>query len=63
MRYEQVANYSLSSPLTKFNVKEYWLRAGLCALALGVSILRLKSITLLKLSFPDTRILSRRNGT
>ena len=37
-RYEQVANYSLNSPLTKYSVKEYWLRAGLCALAMGVSI-------------------------
>jgi len=34
-RYEQVADYSLTSPLTKYSVKEYWLRAGLCALALG----------------------------
>jgi len=32
-RYEQVANHSLSSSLTKYSVKEYWLRAGLCALA------------------------------
>ena len=37
-RYEQVANYSLGSPLTKYSVKEYWLRAGLCALALEASI-------------------------
>ena len=43
-RYEQVANYSLSSPLTKYSVKEYWLRAGLCALALGVSIFHLESM-------------------
>ena len=35
--YEQVANGSLSSPLTKYSVKEYWLRARLCALAMGVS--------------------------
>lgn len=32
-RYEQVADHSLSSSLTKYSVKEYWLRAGLCALA------------------------------
>lgn len=36
-RYEQVADGSLSSPLTKYSVKEYWLRACLCALAMGVS--------------------------
>lgn len=35
--YEEVAKYSLASPLTKYSVKEYWLRSGLCALALGVS--------------------------
>ncbi|KAJ3479610.1 hypothetical protein NLI96_g8942 [Meripilus lineatus] len=32
-RYEQVANGSLASPLTKYSVKEYWLRSSLCALA------------------------------
>lgn len=36
-RYEQVADGSLSSPLTKYSVKEYWLRSCLCALAMGVS--------------------------
>lgn len=35
-RYEQVADHSLTSPLTKYSVKEYWLRASLCALAMGV---------------------------
>lgn len=35
-RYEQVANGSLGSALTKYSVKEYWLRASLCALAMGV---------------------------
>ncbi|KAF9076241.1 vesicular-fusion protein SEC17 [Rhodocollybia butyracea] len=34
-RYEQVADHSLTSALTKYSVKEYWLRAGLCALAMG----------------------------
>ncbi|KAL0951252.1 hypothetical protein HGRIS_007970 [Hohenbuehelia grisea] len=34
-RYEQVADHSLSSALTKYSVKEYWLRALLCALAMG----------------------------
>ncbi|KAF9237319.1 soluble NSF attachment protein [Melanogaster broomeanus] len=32
--YEQVANHSLNSALTKYSVKEYWLRACLCALAM-----------------------------
>lgn len=35
-RYEQVADHSLTSALTKYSVKEYWLKAGLCALAMGV---------------------------
>ena len=35
--YEQVANGSLSSALTKYSVKEYWLRSSLCALAMNVS--------------------------
>lgn len=35
--YEQVADHSLNSALTKYGVKEYWLRSGLCALANGVS--------------------------
>ena len=36
--YEQVANGSLSSALTKYSVKEYWLRASLCALAMHVRL-------------------------
>ncbi|KAF8642381.1 hypothetical protein AX16_009649 [Volvariella volvacea WC 439] len=36
--YEQVANHSLTSALTKFSVKEYWLRALLCALAMGDAV-------------------------
>lgn len=31
--YQQVADWSLTSPLTKYGVKEIWLKAGLCALA------------------------------
>ena len=31
--YDEVAEGSLSSPLTKFSVKEYWLRLCLCCLA------------------------------
>ncbi|KIY50453.1 vesicular-fusion protein SEC17 [Fistulina hepatica ATCC 64428] len=37
-RYEQVANYSLSSNLTKYSVKEYWLRALLCELAMNDTV-------------------------
>lgn len=35
--YEQVGDWSLSSPLTKYSVKEYWLRAALSSMAMGVS--------------------------
>lgn len=37
-RYEQVANHSLTSNLTKYSVKEYWLRSILCALAIPVRV-------------------------
>ena len=63
-RYEQVANYSLTSPLTKYSVKEYWLRAGLCALALGVSLTSRKcgifKLTLFRRQDPVT---AKRNTT
>lgn len=35
--YETVADWSLTSALTKYSVKEYWLRAALCSMAMGVS--------------------------
>lgn len=35
-RYDKVATGSLGSNLTRYSVKEYWLRAGLCALAMKV---------------------------
>lgn len=35
--YQTVADWSLTSPLTKYSVKEYWLRAALCSMAMGVS--------------------------
>jgi alpha-soluble NSF attachment protein len=38
-RYEQVADASLASTLTRYSVKEYWFKAILCALAMGVSTL------------------------
>lgn len=34
--YDLVANYALKSNLTKYSVKDYWLRSGLCALAMRV---------------------------
>ena len=39
-RYEKVADHSLTSSLTKYSVKEYWLRASLCALAMRVRTIR-----------------------
>lgn len=49
-RYEQVADHSLGSALTKYSVKEYWMRASLCCLAMGVSVfhLRLRTRNMLK---------------
>jgi hypothetical protein len=38
-RYDQIADHALTSALTKYSVKEYWLRSGLCALAMKVNIL------------------------
>lgn len=34
--YQIVADWSLTSALTKYSVKEYWLRAALCSIAMGV---------------------------
>ena len=50
-RYDQVANGSLGSNLTKYSVKDHWLRAGLCALAMGV---RSRRLTLIRST--DSRI-------
>ena len=36
-RWEQVAQMSLDSTLTRYSVKDYYLNAGLCYLALPVS--------------------------
>jgi alpha-soluble NSF attachment protein len=44
-RYEQVADHSLTSALTKYSVKEYWLRSGLCALALGDTVTAKRNMT------------------
>ncbi|KAF5313303.1 hypothetical protein D9619_003535 [Psilocybe cf. subviscida] len=37
-RYQQVADASLGSALTKYSVKEYWLRSLLCSLAMGDAV-------------------------
>ncbi|KAF9015118.1 vesicular-fusion protein SEC17 [Cyathus striatus] len=44
-RYEQVADHSLTSALTKYSVKEYWLRASLCALAMGDTVTARRNMT------------------
>ncbi|KAJ7596989.1 vesicular-fusion protein SEC17 [Mycena floridula] len=57
-RYEQVADHSLTSPLTKYSVKEYWLKAGLCALAMRDSVTARRNMTKYAnqdTSFPSTR--------
>ncbi|KAI0032738.1 vesicular-fusion protein SEC17 [Vararia minispora EC-137] len=57
-RYEQVANHSLGSPLTKYSVKEYWLRSVLCSLALGDNVQARRSLNrygTLDTTFPSTR--------
>ncbi|KAG8966409.1 vesicular-fusion protein S17 [Tulasnella sp. 425] len=56
--YDEVAQYSLGSQLTKYSVKEYWLRAGLCALAAqdAVSARRkFDDYSKADLTFPSTR--------
>ncbi|KAI0932119.1 vesicular-fusion protein S17 [Taiwanofungus camphoratus] len=59
-RYEQVANGSLSSALTKYSVKEYWLRASLCALAMGDTVTAKRNLT--KYSNLDTTFSSTREA-
>ncbi|ETW86875.1 hypothetical protein HETIRDRAFT_41610 [Heterobasidion irregulare TC 32-1] len=44
-RYEQVADHSLGSALTKYSVKEYWLRALLCSLAMQDPVTARRSLT------------------
>ncbi|KAI6047673.1 soluble NSF attachment protein [Pisolithus marmoratus] len=57
-RYEQVADQSLTSALTKYSVKEYWLRACLCALAMKDSITAKRNIQ--KYMAQDTTFASTR---
>ncbi|KAF8482157.1 vesicular-fusion protein SEC17 [Russula ochroleuca] len=57
-RYDQVASHSLGSALTKYSVKDYWLKALLCVLASSdyVSARRnLERYRLLDTTFPSTR--------
>ncbi|EIW86763.1 vesicular-fusion protein SEC17 [Coniophora puteana RWD-64-598 SS2] len=57
-RYEQVANHSLASPLTKYSVREYWLRASLCALAMRDTVTAKRNIA--KYSSQDVTFTSTR---
>ncbi|KAH9937000.1 vesicular-fusion protein SEC17 [Fomitopsis serialis] len=59
-RYEQVANASLGSALTKYSVKEYWLRASLCALAMGDTVTAKRNLS--KYSSLDTTFSSTREA-
>ncbi|EUC66658.1 soluble NSF attachment protein, SNAP protein [Rhizoctonia solani AG-3 Rhs1AP] len=57
-RYEQVADHSLTSALTKYSVKEYWLRAGLCALAMQDTVTARRNLGKYgqqDVTFPSTR--------
>lgn len=56
--YQIVADWSLTSALTKYSVKEYWLRAALCSMAMGdlVTTQRLLDTFAQKdVTFPSTR--------
>lgn len=56
--YKTVADWSLTSPLTKYSVKEYWLRAVLCCLAMGDLVLaqrNLDEFNMKDVTFPSTR--------
>lgn len=56
--YKEVADWSLTSPLTKYSVKEYWLRAVLCSMAMGDLVLAQRSLDEFSqkdLTFPTTR--------
>ncbi|KZT02645.1 vesicular-fusion protein SEC17 [Laetiporus sulphureus 93-53] len=59
-RYEQVANGSLSSALTKYSVKEYWLRASLCALAMSDTVTAKRNLS--KYASLDTTFSSTREA-
>ncbi|KAI0068243.1 vesicular-fusion protein SEC17 [Artomyces pyxidatus] len=57
-RYEQVADHSLGSALTKYSVKDYWLKSLLCALAMQDTVTAKRNLTRygsLDTTFPSTR--------
>lgn len=37
--FERVATDSMDNQLTKWSIKEYFLKAGLCSMCIGVSVL------------------------
>jgi len=56
--YCTVADWSLTSALTKYSVKEYWLRAALCSMAMGDLVLTQKLLddfSRKDVTFPSTR--------
>ncbi|KAF8272912.1 vesicular-fusion protein SEC17 [Lactarius quietus] len=56
--YDQVANYSLTSALTKYSVKDYWLKALLCSLASHDYVSARRNLTRygqMDTTFPSTR--------
>jgi len=56
--YNKVADYSLGSALTKYSVKEYWLRAGMCGLAARDSVSARRNYgrySTQDVTFPSTR--------
>ncbi|KAF8585554.1 vesicular-fusion protein SEC17 [Ramaria rubella] len=56
--YEKVAQYSLTSNLTKYSVKDYWLRASLCALAMRDPVTAKRNLnrySMEDVTFPTTR--------
>ncbi|KAI0257363.1 vesicular-fusion protein SEC17 [Lactifluus subvellereus] len=57
-RYDQVADHSLTSALTKYSVKDYWLKALLCALALQDYVSARRNLSRygqMDTTFPSTR--------
>ncbi|WRT70080.1 uncharacterized protein IL334_007074 [Kwoniella shivajii] len=56
--YQTVADWSLTSALTKYSVKEYWLRAALCSMAMGDLVTTgrlLETFSTKDVTFPSTR--------
>ncbi|RXK41486.1 alpha-soluble NSF attachment protein [Tremella mesenterica] len=56
--YQTVADWSLTSALTKYSVKEYWLRACMCSMAMGDLVLcqrLLETFSTKDVTFPSTR--------